>query len=74
MAGRPMSTPKLDATYIRPGHEIRRPGESEWLTVDSAAATTIKGHQAIAIFCVGGRMFVTLPETPWPCRVPEVVS
>ena len=56
--------PKLAASFLRPGYEIRRPGESEWLPVESAERTDVG-----LVLVAGGREFLTSMRAPWPARV-----
>lgn len=61
--------PMLAAGLLRAGqHEIRRPGESEWLPVQQVKPTAVG-----TLIVAGGREFLTDRLTKWPTR-PQVVS
>lgn len=54
----------LSVSMLRVGHEVRRPGESEWLPVESVERFPF-GVRLRA----GGREFVTQWLAKWPTRV-----
>lgn len=61
---------RLAAGFLRAGqHEIRRPGESDWLPVQQVRRTPVG-----LLVTAGGREFLTDRMTPWPARTQVVGS
>lgn len=60
----------LAASMLRSGqHEIRVPGQPEWLPVQQVRRTDLG-----LLITAGGREFLTTWRTPWPARAQAVAS